>query len=125
MAQVLVVKRLHLVGQCDLFVGELIGTNVVLPNNLPPLGLAGIRMMTSMGTNPFLDLVIILLDGLNAFVVGAILVGDLVLHKANLLGEILGTMYPVVEDIDGVLGLGGGRHLLDEVYREIVSRHRC
>lgn len=81
--------------------------------------------MAPVEANPALDLDVVLFNGLDAFVEGAVSVCDLILHEADLFGEVLGAVNPVVEDHGGILRLDRRRHLLDEVYREIVSRHGC
>jgi hypothetical protein len=53
-----------------------------------------------------------------------IFIGDLFLYEADLFGEVLDAVNPVVEDQARVEGFGL-RHPLDEVDRQVVSRHDC
>ncbi|KAK5624803.1 hypothetical protein RRF57_000519 [Xylaria bambusicola] len=81
--------------------------------------------MATIRSYPALDLIVAFFDRLDAIVVGAIFVGNLVLNEANLFGEVSHAVDELLEDDGRVLSLDGRRHLLHEVYGEIVSGHWC
>lgn len=123
-SKVLVHYELHLLVQCDLLLRQLIGSRIVLADLGAKEFLLRVGLMAPVRLDPFLYLPVAVLDNANALIVLAVLVGDLLLDETNLLGEVLDTIDPVVEDQAGVEGLGL-RHPLDEVDRQVVSRHDC
>ncbi len=116
MSQMLVVQRLRSLRQGDLLLGELLGACVTIPYRLAQLALSRVVLMAAIRPYPALDLIVALLDRLDAVVIRAVFVGDLVLNEANLFGEIGHAVEELLEDDGGVLRLDGRRHLLYEVY---------
>jgi hypothetical protein len=102
----------------------LIGSCIVLADLGAKEFLLRVGLMAPVRLDPFLYLPVAVLDDADAFIVLAVLVGDLLLDETNLFGEVLDTIDPVVEDQAGIEGLGL-RHPLDEVDRQVVSRHDC
>jgi hypothetical protein len=78
--------------------------------------------VAAIGLDPFLDFGVAVFDETNAFIVLAILVGDLFVDETDFFGEVLDAVDPVVENQTGI-GRIGLRHLLDEVDGQVVSRH--
>ena len=104
-AKMLVHSQLHLLGQGDLVLGEQVGFGVAVADLGAECVLLGVRLVAAVGFDPFLNLAISIFDEADAFIVLAIFVGDLVLNEANLLGQILNAVDPVVEDDARIEGL--------------------
>jgi hypothetical protein len=113
---VLVEEGLRFQGQGDLFVGELLGAHIIVPYYLTQLRLTGVVLMASIRTDPALYLIVRLFYRLDAFMVRAIFIGDLVLDETDLLGQVGSAVDEFFEYDGGILGLDRGRHLLYEVY---------
>jgi hypothetical protein len=67
-----------------------------------------------LSLDPFLYLSVSVFDDASALGSVAVFIGDLLQHEANFLGEILNSIYPVIENQGRVEGFGLG-HPLDEV----------
>jgi hypothetical protein len=119
---VLVHQELHLLVQNNLFLRQLVCPSIILANLSSKKLLFRVRLVASVGLDPFLNLSVTILDYAHTLVVLAVFVGNLVLNKVNLFGEILDSIDPIFEDYAGIEGLGL-RHPLDEVDGQIVSRH--
>lgn len=61
-----------------------------------------VRLMTSVGFNPFLDLAVPVINDLDALLKLPILVDNFVLNEADLFGEVLDSIDPIVEYDDGI-----------------------
>ena len=121
-AEVLVEGMLELAGEFEFLFGQLLGELKVLADGGAPFFLLGVGLEAAVGFDEFLDALVVLFDFLDQLVVLPVLLGDLVLHEADLLGQVLGVVNPFVEDY-GWVKLGGWRHLPDEVDGEVVSGH--
>lgn len=115
---------LQLLHQGYLVLRELIGLCKVLPNLCAQQLLFRVRLVATIGLDPFLYLAVAILNHANTFSVLAVFVGDFLLDETDLLGEVLDAVDPVVQDQTRVEGLGL-RHPLDEVDGQVVSRHDC
>ncbi|KAJ3527050.1 hypothetical protein NM208_g10899 [Fusarium decemcellulare] len=120
----LIQVQLHLLAQGDLLLRQLVGSGIVFADLRAKEILLGIWLMATVCLYPLLYLSIAILDYTYAFIELSVLVGDLLLDEADLLGEVLDTIDPVVEDQAWIEGLGL-RHPLDEVDGQVVSRHDC
>ena len=121
--EVFVVYALELLSQVDLLGSELVGFCEIGADRLTQLIFSWIRVMAAVSSDPALDLQIAVLDGLDAIVIYPVLVEDFVLDEAQLLRQVLGAVSPVLENGGGVLDLCRGRHPLDKVDGQVVSRH--
>jgi hypothetical protein len=94
--KVLIHGELHLLGQGDLVLGKLVGFGVAIADLCAEGVLLRVRLMAAIRLDPFLNFGISVLDKPDALVVLAVFVGDFILDEADLLGEILDAVYPVV-----------------------------
>ena len=97
-AEMLVKGVLELSGELEFFLGQLLGELKVLEDGGAVFFLLWVRLEAAVGFDEFLDALVVFLDLLHQLVVLSVLLGDLVLHEADLLGEVLGVVNPFVED---------------------------
>ena len=121
-SNVLVELVLELLGEDNLVLGQLVGSNVSLSDLRAESVILRIDLVASIGLNPLLYLSIPVFNEADAIVERPILVLNLVMGEADLLGEILDAIDPILKNQPGIEGLALG-HLLDEVDGQVVSRH--
>ena len=87
---------LQLLDKFYLLVGELLSLHIVLANGGAILVLLGVVLVAAVCLDPLLYAAVLLLDLPYQLVIDTVFLGDLILHMANLLGEILRPVDPFV-----------------------------
>lgn len=88
---------LQLACHVNFLLGKTIGFGIVFADLGAQQVLSRVRFMAAIGFDPFLNLGIAVFDHPDTLVVLPVFVGDFVLHEANLLGEVLNAVDPIIE----------------------------